>query len=155
MSRRCTVSSAVSPVGPDLVGSSVAERERVSPQRARFEGAVRVPRIASSVFALSLGGMSDDSEVRASFRALLSAERASYKLAGALVSTLVSYLVGTAELSDVSELDMSILLTTAEEAWASTHEDEELPNVHRARLTRWIANVPVSIAVDGLPIQYR
>ena len=50
MSRRCTVSSAVSPVGPDLVGSSVAERERVSPQRARFEGAVRVPRIASSVF---------------------------------------------------------------------------------------------------------
>ena len=25
----------------------------VSPQRARFEGAVRVPRIASSVFALS------------------------------------------------------------------------------------------------------
>ena len=53
MTRRCTVSSAVSPVGPDLVGSSVAERERVSPQRARFEGAVRVPRIASSVFALS------------------------------------------------------------------------------------------------------
>ena len=41
-------SSAVSPVGPDLVGSSVAERERVSPQRARFEGAVRVPRIALS-----------------------------------------------------------------------------------------------------------
>ena len=53
MTRRCTVSSAVSPVGPDLVVSSVAERERVSPQRARFEGAVRVPRIASSVFALS------------------------------------------------------------------------------------------------------
>ena len=53
MTRRCTVSSAVSPVGPDLVGSSVAERERVSPQRARFEGAVRVPRIALSVFALS------------------------------------------------------------------------------------------------------
>ena len=51
MTRRCTVSSAVSPVGPDLVGSSVAERERVSPQRARFEGAVRVPRIALSVFA--------------------------------------------------------------------------------------------------------
>ena len=67
ITRRCTVSSAVSPVGPDLVGSSVAERERVSPQRARFEGAVRVPRIALSVFALSLGGMSDDSEVRASF----------------------------------------------------------------------------------------
>ena len=40
-------------VGPDLVGTSSAERERVSPQRARFEGAVRVPRIASSVFALS------------------------------------------------------------------------------------------------------
>ena len=57
ITRRCTVSSAVSPVGPDLVGSSVAERERVSPQRARFEGAVRVPRIASSVFALSLGGV--------------------------------------------------------------------------------------------------
>ena len=53
ITRRCTVSSAVSPVGPDLVGSSVAERERVSPQRARFEGAVRVPRIASSVFSLS------------------------------------------------------------------------------------------------------
>ena len=53
MTRRCTVSSAVSPVGPDLVGSSVAERERVSPQRARFEGTVRVPRIALSVFALS------------------------------------------------------------------------------------------------------
>ena len=50
---RFMVSSAVSPVGPDLVGSSVAERERVSPQRARFEGAVRVPRIALSVFALS------------------------------------------------------------------------------------------------------
>ena len=45
---RFTVSSAVSPVGPDLVVCSVAERERVSPQRARFEGAVRVPRIASS-----------------------------------------------------------------------------------------------------------
>ena len=28
MTRRGTVSSAVSPVGPDLVGSSVAERER-------------------------------------------------------------------------------------------------------------------------------
>ena len=108
---RLTVSSAVSPVGPDLVGSSVAERERVSPQRARFEGAVRVPRIASSVFALSLGGMSGDGEARAAFRALLSTERAGYKLASALVSTLVSYLVGTAKLSDVSELDMSILLT--------------------------------------------
>ena len=48
MTRRCTVSSAVSPVGPDLVGSSVAERERVSPQRARFEGAVCVAhRLAS------------------------------------------------------------------------------------------------------------
>ena len=81
-----------------------------------------MPRIASSVFALSLGGMSDDSEVRAAFRALLSTERAGYKLASALVSTLVSYLVGTAELSDVSELDMATLLTTAEEAWASTHE---------------------------------
>ena len=47
---------------------------------------------------------SADSEVRAAFRAMLSAERAGYKLAVALVSTLVSYLVGTAELSDVSEL---------------------------------------------------
>ena len=28
---------------------------------------------------------------------------------------------------------MSILLTTAEEAWAATHEGEELPIVHRAR----------------------
>ena len=53
---------------------------------------------------------------------MLSAERAGYKLAVALVSTLVSYLVGTAELSDVSELDMSTLLTTAAEAWAATHE---------------------------------
>ena len=103
---RFTVSSAVSPVGLDLVVSSVAERERVSPQRARFEGAVRVPRIASSVFALSRGGMSGDGEARAAFRALLSTERAGYKLASALVSTLVSYLVGTAKLSDVSELDM-------------------------------------------------
>ena len=79
-----------------------------------------MPRIALSVFALSLGGMSGDAdgEARAAFRALLSTERAGYKLASALVSTLVSYLVGTAKLSDVSELDMSILLTTAEEAWA-------------------------------------
>ena len=90
-----------------------------------------------------------DSEVRAAFRAMLSAERAGYKLAVALVSTLVSYLVGTAELSDVSELDMSTLLTTAAEAWAATHEGEDLPNVHRSRLERWIANVPATIAVDG------
>ena len=92
---------------------------------------------------------SADSEARAAFRAMLSAERAGYKLSVALVSTLVSYLVGTAELSDVSELDMSTLLTTATEAWAAPHEGAELPNVHRARLTQWIANVPVSIAVDG------
>ena len=65
---------------------------------------------------------SADSEARAAFRAMLSAERAGYKLSVALVSTLVSYLVGTAELSDVSELDMSTLLTTATEAWAATHE---------------------------------
>ena len=90
-----------------------------------------------------------DSEVRAAFRAMLSAERAGYKLAVALVSTLVPYLVGTAELSDVSELDMSTLLTTAAEAWAATHEGAELPNVHRARLERWIANVPATVAVDG------
>ena len=44
-----------------------------------------------------------DSEVRAAFRTLLAAERAGYKLATALVSTLVSHLVGTVELSDVSE----------------------------------------------------
>ena len=50
MTRRCTVPSAVSPVGPDLVGSSVAERERVSPQRARFEGAVRVAHRLAIVF---------------------------------------------------------------------------------------------------------
>ena len=50
ITRRCTVSSAVSPVGPDLVGSSVAERERVSPQRARFEGAVRVAHRLAIVF---------------------------------------------------------------------------------------------------------
>ena len=76
-------------------------------------------RIAASL--LLPGGMSTststaDSEVRAAFRAMLSAERAGYKLAVALVSTLVSYLVGTAELSDVSELDMSTLLTTAADA---------------------------------------
>ena len=43
-----------------------------------------------------------DTEVRAAFRALLTAERAGYKLATALVSTLVTYLVGSVELSDVS-----------------------------------------------------
>ena len=85
------------------------------------------PRLASSL--LLPGGMSSsaDSEARAAFRAMLSAERAGYKLAVALVSTLVSYLVGTAELSDVSELDMSTLLTTAADAWAATHEGEDLP----------------------------
>ena len=94
--------------------------------------------------------MSDaDSEVRAAFRALLTAERAGYKLATALVSTLVTYLVGSVELSDVSELEISELLTTAEEAWASTHDGEELPIVHRQRLARWIANVPASISVEG------
>ena len=67
----------------------------------------------------------DDAEVRAPFRALLSAERAGYKLATALVSTLVSYLVGTVELSDVAELDIQELLTTAEEAWASMHGSGE------------------------------
>ena len=54
------------------------------------------------------------------------------------------------ELSDVSEkLDLSELVTTAEEAWAATHEGDELPNVHRQRLTRWVANVPASISVEG------
>ena len=44
------------------------------------------------------GGISSASgEVRAAFRALLSAERADYKLAVALVNTLVSYLVGRSE----------------------------------------------------------
>ena len=90
-----------------------------------------------------------DTEVRAAFRALLTAERAGYKLATALVSTLVTYLVGSVELSDVSELDLSDLLTTAEEAWAATHDGEELPNVHRQRLMRWVANVPASISVQG------
>ena len=90
-----------------------------------------------------------DTEVRAAFRALLTAERAGYKLATALVSTLVTYLVGSVELSDVSELDLSDLLTTAEEAWAATHDGEELPNVHRQRLMRWVANVPASISVEG------
>ena len=90
-----------------------------------------------------------DTEVRAAFRALLTAERAGYKLATALVSNLVTYLVVSVELSDVSELDFSDLLTTAEEAWASTHEGEELPNVHRQRLMRWVANVPASISVEG------
>ena len=107
-------------------------------------------RIAASL--LLPGGMSTstaDSEVRAAFRAMLSAERAGYKLAVALVSTLVSYLVGTAELSDVSELDMSTLLTTAADAWAATHEGEDLPSVHRSRLERWIANVPATITVEG------
>ena len=83
-----------------------------------------------------------DTEVRAAFRALLTAERAGYKLATALVSTLVTYLVVSVELSDISELDFSDLLTTAEEAWASTHEGAELPNVPRQRLKRWVANVP-------------
>ena len=53
MTRRCTVSSAVSPVGPDLVGTSVAVGERVSPQRSPFEGAARASRIASSCLSLS------------------------------------------------------------------------------------------------------
>ena len=52
MTRRCTVSSAVSPVGPDLVGTSVAEGERASPQSAHRSASPRreglcVPRIAS------------------------------------------------------------------------------------------------------------
>ena len=55
MTRRCTVSSAVSPVGPDLVGSSVAERERVSPQRARFEGAACVAHRLAIVFVVAGG----------------------------------------------------------------------------------------------------
>ena len=81
---------------------------------------------------------SGDSEARAAFRAMLSAERAGYKLSVALVSTLVSYLVGTAELSDVSELDMSPLLTTATDAWKATHDRHaqetiarKLPSLHR------------------------
>ena len=90
-----------------------------------------------------------DTEVRAAFRALLTTERAGYKLATALVSTLVTYLVGSVELSDVSELDFSELLTTAEEAWAATHDGEELPIIHRQRLMRWVANVPASISVEG------
>ena len=61
----------------------------------------------------------------------------------------MSYLVGTAELSDVSELDMSTLLTTAADAWAATQEGEDLPSVHRSRLERWIANVPATITVEG------
>ena len=40
--------------------------------------------------------MSDENGVRAAFRTMLSAERAGYKLAMTLVSTLVSYLVGLA-----------------------------------------------------------
>ena len=52
---RFTVSSDVSPVGPDLVGTSVAVGERVSPQRSPFEGAVRASRIASSVFVVAWG----------------------------------------------------------------------------------------------------
>ena len=52
-------------------------------------------RIASSC-SLSPGGMSDENGVRAAFRTMLSAERAGYKLAMTLVSTLVSYLVGLA-----------------------------------------------------------
>ena len=43
---RFTVSSDVTPVGPDLVGTSVAVGERVSPQRSPFEGAARASRIA-------------------------------------------------------------------------------------------------------------
>ena len=39
-------------VGHDLVGTSVAVGERVSPQRSPFEGAVRASRIASSVFVV-------------------------------------------------------------------------------------------------------
>ena len=53
ITRRGTVSSAVSPVGPDLVGSSVAERERVSPQRARFEGGACVAHRLAIVFRSS------------------------------------------------------------------------------------------------------
>ena len=67
---RLTVSFAVSPVGSDLVGNSVAERERVSPQRARFEGP-SASRIASPLSLLSPGGMATataDTEVRAAFR---------------------------------------------------------------------------------------
>ena len=52
-------------------------------------------RIASSCLLLP-GGMSDEDGVRAAFRTMLSAERAGYKLAMTLVSTLVSYLVGLA-----------------------------------------------------------
>ena len=52
---RFTVSSDVSPVGPDLVGTSVAVGERVSPQRSPLEGAVRASRIASSVFRCRRG----------------------------------------------------------------------------------------------------
>ena len=58
---RFTVSSAVSPVGPDVssvssVVSSVAERERVSPQRARFEGgAVCVAHRLAIVFVVAGG----------------------------------------------------------------------------------------------------
>ena len=52
---RLTVSFAVSPVGSDLVGNSVAERERVSPQRARFEGAACVAHRLAIVFVVAGG----------------------------------------------------------------------------------------------------
>ena len=75
------------------------------------------PLALGPTWGARLGGTSDDdAEVRAAFRAMLSAERAGYKLVIALVSTLVSYLVGTVELNDtsvrsaVSELDLVMLM---------------------------------------------
>ena len=63
-------------VGHDLVGTSSAEGERVSPQRARFERAAACRASPRLVFLLSPGGMTDaDAEVRgrAAFRSLLCA----------------------------------------------------------------------------------
>ena len=69
--------------------------------------------------------------------------------ATALVSTLVSYLVDTCELSDVSELEMSNLLTSVQEAWESSHDGSELPDVHSKRILAWLSNVPRSIPLEG------
>ena len=67
---------------------------------------------ASPVFLFLPGGMSDDGEVCAAFCSMLSAERAGYALAVALVSTLGSYLVGIAELNvNVSPVPVPVYTT--------------------------------------------
>ena len=133
-------------------------RERAGPVGLARQSDLRDLRafalVVLRLLLLLLGGpmpADEDTSVKEALLEMLAVERNGVKLNPNLVIMVVGYLVDVVLIKDVSEVDISMVMTVVEDAWADANEGANLPRLHSKAVSKWASKIVGSGGADGLP----